>query len=76
MSREESEASSKDSQVGKEEQREQTTRSGLVAAEEDQEDHPGQQGRLVRVDHAAFLADHAASLADQADQAVLSRRRR
>ena len=74
MSAEESEASSKDTQIGNKEQQEQTTRSGLVVEEEDQEDHLGRKDREDHVDHVASLVDHAASLADQAvlpDQAVL-----
>ena len=66
MSAEDSEAPSRDSQIGNEEQQEQTTRSGLVAEEED---HLGRQDRKSRKDvvvHAASLVDHAASLADHA----------
>jgi hypothetical protein len=65
MSAGESEASSKGSQIGKEEQQEQTTRSGL--AEKEEEAHLGRKDRKDRVDHAASLVvDRAASLADQA----------
>ena len=67
MSAEESEASSKDAQIGNEDQREQTPRSGLVAEEEDQEDHLGRVDRKDVVVHAASLVvGHATSLADQA----------
>ena len=68
MSAGESEASSKGSQIGKEKQQEQTTRSGLVAEEE--EAHLGRKDRKDRKDvvvHAASLAvPQATSLADQA----------
>ena len=65
MSAGESEASSKGSQIGKEKQQEQTTRSGLVAEEE--EAHLGRKDRKDSVDHAASLVvDRATSLADQA----------
>ena len=67
MSAGESEASFKDTKTGNKEQQEQTTRSGLVAEEED---HLGRKDRKDRKDvviHAASLAvDHATSLADQA----------
>jgi hypothetical protein len=66
MSAGESEASSKGSQIGKEEQQEQTTRSGL-AEEEEEEAHLGRKDRKDRVVHAASLVvDRATSLADQA----------
>ena len=67
MSAEESEASSKDSQIGNKEQQEQTTRSGLVAEEEA---HLGRKDRKDRKDvvvRAASLAvGQATSLTDQA----------
>ena len=68
MSAEEAEASFKDTQIGNKEQQEQTTRSGLVAEEEDQEDHLGREGRKDHEVLAAFLlvVGHATSLADQA----------
>ena len=67
MSVEESEASSKDTQIGNKEQQEQTTRSGLVVEEEDQEDHLGRVDRKdVAVHAASLVVDHATSLADQA----------
>ena len=66
MSAEESEASSNDTQIRNVEQQEQTTRSGLAAEEEDQEDHLGREGRKDRVVHAASLVGHATPLTDQA----------
>ena len=67
MSAGESEASSKGSQIGKEKQQEQTTRSGLVAEEEAHLGRKDRKGRGDVVVHAASLVvDRATSLADQA----------